>query len=183
DFGVRFARELVPLRDERRLERFEVLDDAVVDHRCHTAAVDVRVRVLLARATVRRPTRVPDPAVPGSWMRRHDRGEVVELALGTEDLEGPVFLNGYARRVIAPVLETPKASHEKRQRLARPDVADDPTHLDELLLGDAGQLVRGAIRYGGALRFDGDPEDRLRTGRPDQETAGRSERCFGAFLR
>jgi hypothetical protein len=61
-------------------------------------------------------------------MRRHDRGEVVELAFSAEDLKGPVFLNGHARGVVAPVLQTPKAAHEERQRLARPDVPDDPTH-------------------------------------------------------
>src|SRR5206468_3670350 len=182
DLGIGLAGKAMAFRDEWRLEHLEVLDDPVVDHRGHPAAVDVRMRVLLARPTMGRPARVTDPGVPRGWMGRDYRGEVVELAFGAEDLERPVFLHRDARRVVAAVLQAPQATHEERQRLTWTDVADDPTHLDELLLGDTGQHLRGARRDGGVLGLDRDPQDRLGAGRPDEETARRSERCFGASL-
>src|SRR2546425_332225 len=134
DLGVRLARELMPLREERRLERLEVLDDPVVDDRSDAAAIDVRMRVLLARPTMRGPAGVSDPGVSGSRMRRDDRRQVVELAFGAEDIERSVFLHRDSRRVVPAVLEAPQAAHEERQRLARTDVADDPTHQLNLRL-------------------------------------------------
>src|SRR5438132_3576754 len=62
------------------------------------------------------------------------------------------------------------------------DEFDESAFLYELLLGDACRHLRGAGRGGGVLGLDRDPQDRLGAGRPDEETARRSERCFGASL-
>ena len=132
DLGVRLARELMPRRYERRLERLEVLDDPVVDDRSDAAAIDVRMRVLLARPTMRGPAGVSDPGVSGGRMRRDDGSQVVELAFGAEDIERSVFLDRDSRRVVPAVLEAPQAAHEERQRLARTDIADNSTHLQHL---------------------------------------------------
>src|SRR6266850_2291517 len=78
--GVGLRREDVAGRDQRRLQLQEVLDDPVVDDRSGLRAIDVRMRVLLGRASVRRPARVSDAGGAGGRMRRDDRGEVVELA-------------------------------------------------------------------------------------------------------
>ena len=115
-------------RDERSLESFEVLDDPVVDHGGHATAVHVGMRVHLGRAAVGRPARVPDPCVAVRRMGRDDCGEVVELSFRAKDLEGSVFLHRDARGVIPAVLEASKTGHQEWQRLARPDVADDPAH-------------------------------------------------------
>ena len=128
DLGVGLARKAMAARDERRLQRFEVLDDAVVDDRGDAAAIDVRVRVLLARPAMGRPARVTDPGVPGGTLRGDDGGEVVELAFGAQDLQRAVALHGDARGVVAAILEATEPVHEERKRFARPDVAYDPAH-------------------------------------------------------
>src|SRR5438034_813975 len=120
---------LVDLLAGDRAERHRILcDDRDV------AAIDVRMRVLLARPTMRGPTGMSDPGVSGGRMRRDDRSQVVELAFGAEDIERSVFLDCDSRRVVPAVLEAPQAAHEKRQRLARPDVADDAAHQLNLRL-------------------------------------------------
>ena len=60
DFRVRFGLELVALRLELVLQIEIVLDDAVVDDDDAAGAVTVRMRVLLRRPAVRRPSRVAD---------------------------------------------------------------------------------------------------------------------------
>jgi hypothetical protein len=93
-----------------------------------TAAIDVRVRVLFVRAAVRRPAGVADAGVAVGRMRRHDRGEVVELALRAHHVERAVLLHGDAGRVVPAVLQAPQPAHQKRQRLTRTDVSHDPAH-------------------------------------------------------
>ena len=90
--GVGLRRERVAGRHQRSLQLLEVLDDAVMDHGCRARAVDVRVRVLLRRTTVRRPARVPDAGRAERGVRRDDLREVVELALGAHDIERAVLL-------------------------------------------------------------------------------------------
>src|SRR6266550_614076 len=68
DLGVGLAGEAMPLGDERGFQRLEVLDDPVMDHRGHAAAIDMRMRVLLARASVGSPARMADPGMSGGRM-------------------------------------------------------------------------------------------------------------------
>ena len=77
-------------------------------------------------------------------MRRHDRREVVELALSAQDLERAVLLYRHAGGVVAAVFQPTQAAHQQRQGLAGADVSDDPAHvLGQLLLRDLGEARRG----------------------------------------
>src|SRR5206468_8576765 len=91
-------------------------------------AVDVRMRVLLCRAAVRRPTRMPDAGLAIRRVRRDDRGEVIELSFRAHDVEMSVLLKSDTRRVVAAVLEASESGHQQWKRRARTDVADDPAH-------------------------------------------------------
>src|SRR5439155_4661700 len=152
------------------------------DTRSAPAAVDMWMSVLFARAAVRRPAGVADPGVSRGGVRRDDRREVIELALRPHDLERPVLLHCDAGRVIAAVLEAPQSAHEQRQRLAGPHVTDYPAHLDELPFSDASEHVRRARGKSRVTSLDGDAQDRLGSGRPHEQTSGRTERDLGLFL-
>jgi hypothetical protein len=128
DLGVGLGGEGVPRGDERRLQRLEVLDDPVVDDRGRARAVDVRMRIRLRRPAVRRPPGVADAGIAFRGALRDDGGEVVELAFGAAHLERAFTLDRDARGVVAAVLEAAQPAHQQRKRLARPGVADDPTH-------------------------------------------------------
>src|SRR5206468_10919785 len=149
DLGVGLRRELVPGRNEWRLQLLEVLDDPVVDDRGRGRAVDVRVRVLLRRPAVRRPTRVADAGLAIRWVRRDDRGEVVELSLRAHDVEMSVLLKSDTRRVVAAVLVASQSGHQQWKRRAWTDVADDPAHQTNsspLMRAPAARCPRDAAR-------------------------------------
>ncbi len=77
DLGVGLAREVDAVGEQALLQGVEVLDDAVVDEgELAVLATAVRVRVLVGRAAVRGPPRVPD-----AGRRRRER---VCLELGHE---------------------------------------------------------------------------------------------------
>jgi hypothetical protein len=131
DLGVRLGREAVPAAGERRLELEVVLDDAVVNHR--DAAVSVRVGVLVRRAAVRRPARVPDPGAAGQGAVAQDRHEVLQLALRSLHREPGGTDDRDARGVVAAVLELPEPSDDEIDALPGSDVTNDSAHGVRLL--------------------------------------------------
>ena len=104
----------------RRAFRDEVvLDDAVVDDDDPSRTVLVRVRVLLARAAVGRPTRVPDRRhADGAGSARQAFLEVAELPGGAPTVDVPAAASDrHARRIVAAVLQPPQALEQDRDRL------------------------------------------------------------------
>ncbi len=89
DFGIGLALELAPLGDQLVAERFEILDDAVVDQ--HHVADDVRMGVVDRRRAVRRPAGMRDAAVAGERVLRQLGGEVEQLARGAAAVERAVM--------------------------------------------------------------------------------------------
>src|SRR5207253_6269855 len=60
---------------------------------------------------------------------------------------------------------------------------DYPAHLDELPFCDAREHVRRTRGKSRVTSLDGDAQHGLRSGRPHQQTSGRTERDFGLLLR
>ena len=134
-FRVRLGIEGIAVIEELFLDLAVVLDDAVVD--THDAAViaAMGMSVGLRRVAVRRPARVPDAAAAADRDRLQLLLEVLELALGLDDLRGPPMIaNSDARRVIAPVFELFKAAQQDGRRLSFADISDDPAHIPLLSL-------------------------------------------------
>ena len=134
DLAVGFAREdeIRVLLEQLLLELGEILDDAVVDERELAVVSEVRMRVLVVRATVRRPPRVPDA---GATVRDADGGEVVDEHL---ELAGPLTRGEFAilvdhgdpRRVIPAVFQSTEAAQQHLDALVGSDIAHDSAHRD-----------------------------------------------------
>src|SRR5262249_62266351 len=110
------------------LETEVILDDAVVDHDDASGAVTVWMRVLLGRASVRRPARVADAVLAVDGIGRDDLLELRQFAGAAAQLDRPVAHDRDAGRVVPPVLEAPEAVDEDGHELFGSDVADDSAH-------------------------------------------------------
>ena len=129
-FRVRLGIEGIAVMQELFLDLAIVFDDAVVD--THDAAViaAMGMSVGLRGVAVRRPARVADAAATTDCDRLQLLLEVLELALGFDDLRGfPLAADGDARRVIPSVFELFKAAQQDRRRLFFPDISYDPAHI------------------------------------------------------
>ena len=128
--GVGLAAERVALAEELGLQLGEVLDDAVVDDGELVVIGQVRVRVRVGRAAVRRPPGVTD----AGRAVLHGVGEQVvaqhlELAGALAHLEVAVGVDhGDAGGVVAAKLEPREAGQQNRLARAGSHVSDDSTH-------------------------------------------------------
>jgi hypothetical protein len=95
--------ELVARGGQLFAKRTIVLDDPVVDQSDRADAV--RVGILLGWAAVRRPARVADSHVASERNVPQRCLQVSELSDGANDADLAVVDDGYARRVVPPVLE------------------------------------------------------------------------------
>jgi hypothetical protein len=128
DLRIGLAAEAMPVRHELVLQLAVVLDDAVVDNGRDAVAVEVRMRVRLARAAMCRPPRMADAQRAGRRPLHQHAVEIAELALGAAELEVPVDGDGDAGGVVAAILQPAQALHHDRHGVARSDVADDAAH-------------------------------------------------------
>jgi hypothetical protein len=117
DLGVGLRREDNTLGQKLLLQLRKVFNDAVVDHRKLPAIRQMRVRVLIRRATMRGPPRV---ANAGQRLRQRPR---LQLRNQVAQLPGllprgnlPVSHNSHTRRVIPPVLQTAQPLKNNIQR-------------------------------------------------------------------
>src|SRR5690606_31392197 len=121
--------ELVALRDQLVLDRLEVLDDAVVNQR-DPIAREVRVRVVLRHAAVRRPTRMRDPEPTGAWTLVELRLELRDFADGPAQRDAAVRLqDGEPGRVIAAIFESPQALEKDGNDVPFGDGSDYSAHV------------------------------------------------------
>ena len=81
------------------------------------------------------------------------RLEISEFTDGTNDFDAAFVVNGYARRVVAPVLESPETIDQNRSSFLATDVADDSAHVSTLLDGSA-LCTRAAGSFIRKLCFD-----------------------------
>ena len=155
DLGVGLALEGVALGEELVLQLGEVLDDAVVDEGESSVVAEVRVRVAVGRAAVRRPAGVADAGAAAVQGRRLEVvGEHLELAGALRRLDDAVVVDdGDARRVVAAIFEATKASHEHVEAVALSDVSDDSTHALDCIWRSAGHPPR-APSLGGRPTLD-----------------------------
>ena len=109
-----------------------VLNDAVLDHRQLTAAVEVGVRIALFRFAMGGPTGVPNAAQARSPLGLVTGRQVDEFAFGPQAMQPGTFTgtfnSGDTGRVVTPVFELPETIQELRRSLARTDQGNDAAH-------------------------------------------------------
>ena len=132
DLGVGLAREdgVRVLSDELRSEIGEVLNDAVMDERELAVVTEVRMRVLVVRATVGCPACVTDAG--------RTVGQVVRFEVVDEDLQfarplaGVQFTlgvdHGDSRRVVTAILEPTQSAEKHLDAPVAPDITHDSAH-------------------------------------------------------
>jgi hypothetical protein len=103
DFGIGFRFEPVALFLQLVLERQIIFDDAVVDE--HAGAGAVRMRVLLGRPAVRRPTGMPDADRAAELLLRQRLAQVRQLADAAPHVDPAVVQHGHAGRIVAAILQ------------------------------------------------------------------------------
>ena len=126
--GVRLGPKPVAARHQVVLQREKVLDDPVVNHHDTAAAVDVRVRVLVGRVSVRGPPGVPDPDVAVDRMPLHELREAGELARRLAHLDAAAVHDGDACGIVAAVLQPAQAVQQDRHSRPLTNIAHDAAH-------------------------------------------------------
>src|SRR2546425_9297223 len=101
-----------------------VFDDAVVDDDDARRAVPVRVGVLFARATVRRPARVGYAVRARDGLAREDLLEVPQFSGAPADLDASIAHHGDAGRVVPTVLQPPQPVDEHLRDVLGSDISD-----------------------------------------------------------
>src|SRR5262245_40746423 len=129
DFGISLGCELVALFDELSVQRKIVLDDAIVGHHDTSLAIPMRVRILLGRTSVRRPTRVSQTELAIDWLLGKELFEIFQLAGRASDLKLSIFNNCDARRIVPPIFERPKTAHDDGHRVLRTNVSENAAHF------------------------------------------------------
>ena len=127
DLGVGLAREGDALSAQHLAEGAVVLDDAVVDHGDLAGGVEVRMRVGLGDAAMRRPTRVP--YAPGA---RHVLGHGLTERLDLADAAHAVYRAPVAHRdaggIVAAIFEALEPFEKDGGGPPRAGVAYDSAH-------------------------------------------------------
>ena len=126
---IGFASELVTVALEALPELEVVLDDPVVDQRDVAGAVGVWVRVLVGRAAVRCPARVPDASVAVERVRGQLLLERVELAGLAHHVDARAVEHGDSRRVVPAILDSTESVQDDGEGGLVADDADDAAHV------------------------------------------------------
>ncbi|MDQ0576324.1 hypothetical protein QFZ29_002547 [Agromyces albus] len=145
DLGVGLTGELVALGEQFVFQLGEVLDDAVVDEGEPALVTQVRVRVAVGGAAVRRPAGVADARAAAVQRVRLDLvGEDLQLSGALRGLDGSVVVDDrHACRVVAAVLEATEASHEDVDAASFTDISNDSTHALDSIRGELGARRAG----------------------------------------
>ena len=121
--------ELYPLRFELGADVARVLDDAVVDEHDAVVARNMRVRVVLRHAAVRRPARVAYSDVAGKPGGRDLFRELRYAPDGAKFGNSAVLYNRYARGVVAAVLMLGEPFENYPRRVPVADVTHNSAHV------------------------------------------------------
>ena len=134
----------------------EVLDDAVVDDGEPAVVAEVRVRVAVGRAAVRRPAGVADAgrAVAGSGWPRGRRSAPTACRPSCAVSSAPSGVDhGDTGGVVAAVLETLQAAEEHLETLVGTDVPHDSTHATRFYRGPHTSETASPMAANGAPRL------------------------------
>ena len=110
--GIGLGAELLPLRLQLGTQFGVVLDDAVMHH--GDARRAVRMRVVLGRCAVRRPTGVADAGGAGQRRALQCRHQVAQLAFGAAAVDVAVHQGGDAGAVVAAIFQAAQRLHHQR---------------------------------------------------------------------
>src|SRR5581483_925643 len=95
-------------------------------------AITVRVGVLFSGAAMGGPAGVTDSINAGKRLRLDSLFQVAQFAGGTTHFQTFVLRkNGYARRIIPPVLQAAQSIHNNRHRVAAAHIAHNSAHKKE----------------------------------------------------
>ena len=133
DFRVGLRGEPVSLADQARAQGFEVLDDAVVNHR-DLIVRNVRVRVGGSRCAVRRPTRVRDAGCSYDGGRFRPGREVGDTRDAHQSMHASVDHRETAR-VVTSVFEPSDALDEYGNHVFARYGSDNSAHDAQPFLG------------------------------------------------
>jgi hypothetical protein len=89
---------------------------------------DMRMRILLARATMRRPARVTNANRSVDGLRSERLLEPIELSRSAHDLNPVRGVHGNTRRIVTTILEAPQAFEENGRYFRTTDVTNDSAH-------------------------------------------------------
>ena len=128
DFGIGFGCKFVPFFSQLSLQGQVILDDAVMRDNDTSLAIAVRMRVFFGRTPVGRPTRMAETELPRDRLLCEQLFEIFQLARAAADLQLLVLNDSDTGGVVTPVLEGSQAAHDDRDRITRPDVAENSTH-------------------------------------------------------
>ena len=156
DFGVGFADQVVPAVCQELSERLIILDDAVVDHGDATCASSMRMRIHVARGSVRGPPGVSDAHRSHGLVFAHVTLQVGDFPLLFFNAQARSFFEGgHSCAVVAAVFEPLEAVNQDGVRGLRSEVSYNATH--ERLVGVGlkakSQFQTGGVVDAGAVEF------------------------------
>src|SRR5262245_7368955 len=121
--GIGLSLEMVVCGLQVTLEREVVLNDAVVNHHNAARAVAMWMRILLGRAPMCCPSRVPQTILALNRLQTKGLLEVTKLSLGPANLHLPMVVDySYARRIVPSILEPSQPFDDHRDHLLASDV-------------------------------------------------------------
>ena len=118
------------------LERFEILNHAVVNDGDAPALVQVRMGVFVGGRAVGGPAGVADAEAPRQRAALQKlRQALINLALLLLNVQGPAVDHGHSGAVVTSVFEPAQALHQDRPRLALADIAYNSAHNSVTISG------------------------------------------------
>ena len=130
-FGIGLAAKGVPGCLESIAQRNVIFDDAVVDDRDLRAAIQMRMRVDIGGASVRRPARVPETRETGERLREQPLREPVELSLGFRARKHALAIeHGDSGAIVPAILEPLQRIKNDRDAVPETDIPDNSAHWE-----------------------------------------------------
>ena len=127
-FGIGLRSEFVAARLQALLERARVFDNAIVNHRDITFAVDVRMRVALVGNAMRRPACMSDAEIALDRISRQRALELGDLPGSLAGLDAFAVHHRDTCRVVPAVLHALQPLEEEGRCAFHSDIADYTAH-------------------------------------------------------
>ena len=131
-FGVGARRERVPFVFKAVTQVGEILDDAIVNDGNVPVAGNMRVRIGLGRAAMRRPTRMPDAARPLKIEMRDGVFEGLHATTASDNLQAARLLHRDTSGIVTSIFKALQSINENGACIFNPGVADNAAHVRPL---------------------------------------------------
>src|SRR5207249_3966268 len=132
NLGVGFGGELVALFDELPLQSEIILDDPVMRNNDAPSAIAMGMSILFRWPSVGGGARMPEPELLRCGLSPEQRPGIFPFAGTPPDAALVVFDCCDSSRVVPAGLQRLWPSHDDRNRITWPDVAENPTHLGRI---------------------------------------------------